>query len=206
MFFRLHRSRCMLIAGGFVCLLLAASCSPFSPREAEEPVGEASDYVEPQDPWDVISNLRNSIETQSDLNYERLFAEDFVFVPDQSDVNDLESIYYPGVYDDWDAETERQVGRRLLDESLTSHPALSLGEGEVAEDTDSTYVVQHDYELGLFRGRYKFYMGTAIFRLSLNPGDGLWYIRQWEDSRSEAGQAADRDTWGKLKGEIRATS
>jgi hypothetical protein len=83
---------------------------------------------------------------------------------------------------------------------------VSLTGEDVIEDTDSTYVVRYDYQLGFLTDSYRVYIGMAIFRIKLNDEDGLWYIGSWEDSRSAAGEAAGKDTWGKLKGEIRATS
>jgi hypothetical protein len=196
-----------LLIGLCLAAVVAASCDTFSTRAAEEPEGEATQIVLAQKPGDVLSNLKNAIGGRDTDAYEDLFTEDFVFIPDPSDVIDLEN-FYPGIFDNWGMETEIEVGERILDESRTKISGLDLMSERLIMETDSTYEVLEDYQLFLrLEGSEEFevYIGTARFSMRLDS-DGLWYMHRWEDARRDTGIVADRDTWGKLKGEIRATT
>jgi hypothetical protein len=191
-----------------VVALCLVSCDAFTVREGDAPTGTSgpTDIVPPFEPTLVISNLINSLEGKIVTEYNKLFAEDFVFVADPSDVLELEN-FYPGALSDWDAETEQQVAQRLLDQGQTANILLSFAgdEEKVVTETDSIYVVQEGYRLRIVnpQGILESYAGTAIFHLRLYE-DGLWYIHEWEDFRLEADDD-DRQTWGILKGEIRST-
>jgi hypothetical protein len=202
----IHKRRLLVVAGIAVALGLA-SCDTFSVRDSEDPEGSGGvdEYVDPYEPELVISNLVNSVEDQNAFNYDKLFTEDFVFVPDPTDVLELEN-YYPGVYADWDVEAERQVGQHMLDRGQAANALLSFVERD-DDKTDSTYVLQADYRLRIvdMQGLLESYVGTAVFHIRLGK-DGLWYIREWQDFRPEAGEEDEKDTWGMLKGEIRATT
>jgi hypothetical protein len=200
----------LAMAACFVLCLWFASCDAFTVRDAMPPESTSTptDIVEPYEPAFVISNMINSLEDEDALNYNELFSPDFVFVADPSDVIDLES-YYPGAFADWDRDVEQQVGQRLLDRGQTANILLSFDPDaeQVTDETDSTYTVQEDYRLRVVdqEGVLQSYIGTAIFSLRLEE-DGLWYIYEWQDFRPESGEADGKDTWGMLKGEIRATT
>jgi hypothetical protein len=196
----------MRLLACFVTVLTVVSCDTFSTRVAEVPEGEATEYVLPQEPTDVLSNLKNSIRDRDSEVYIGLFTDDFVFVADPSDVVELESVY-PGVFDGWDVQAEVDVGKKILDESGTTISGLDFTSETLISETDSTYEILRDYQLFLRLetfARFAVYIGTARFSMRLDT-DGLWYINRWEDARRDTGIVADKDTWGKLKGEIRAT-
>jgi hypothetical protein len=203
-----RRTRLTMLAYA-VAGLCIASCDTFTVREAVPPAGTSSptDIVTAYEPGFVISNLVNSLEDKNTEKYDELFAADFVFIADPSDVFDLEN-YYPGALSDWDIEVEQQVAQRLLDRGQTANILLSFDKDAetVTDDTDSTYAVQENYRLRVVnpQGVLESYVGTAVFYLRLGE-DGLWYIREWQDFRPEAGDGNGKETWGMLKGEIRAT-
>jgi hypothetical protein len=188
--------------------MLVASCGLFEPRASEEPEEGSGGaiYEQPQEPTVVISNLVNVIVEDPHTNYPDLFSEDFTFVPDPDDVLTLESIYGQGVFDDWDAAVESDVGDKLFSRYYLA--LLDLSEGTVTEDTDSTYTVLHEYRLDILQDQgWSHYRGTASFRMKQDPSDNLWYILKWEDFRTEASDSSGiNGTWGFLKGEIRATT
>lgn len=197
----------LVLATCLVAALAIASCDTFEPRDAEEPEGEATQYVVPQEPVDVLSNLENAIRDRDTEIYAGLFTEDFVFVADPSDVLEVEN-FYPGAFDNWDIEVEADVGEKILDQSRTTISGLDFTAETLVGETDSTYEVLKDYQLYLrFREyeTFEIYIGTARFSMRVDS-DGLWYIHRWEDARRDTGIVADKDTWGKLKGEIRATT
>jgi hypothetical protein len=185
---------------------VAASCGlldAFSVRESEDPTGTETEYVLPQEPEQVITNLISAVNFRDVVNYESILAEDFVFEPDPRDALTLEN-YYPGVFDGWDIEVEKEVARRMFDQGGATFALLRFDEDskQVSVDTDSSYVVQEDYTLITKLEKLETFTGTAIFSLK-RLSDGLWYMEKWEDSRPEG--EGQYDTWGILKGEIRAT-
>jgi hypothetical protein len=194
----------LLVAG----LGLTASCGVFEPRGSEPPKegSGGSVYVPPQEPAIVVSNLVTVMVEYPHTRYSDLFSEDFTFVPDPDDVLTLESIYGQGVFDDWGAEVELQVGDRLFSRYYLA--LLELSEGTVIEDTDSTYTVFHEYRLDILGDQgWSDFRGAANFRMKQDPSDNLWYLYRWEDFRTEASDSAGIEgTWGLLKGEIRATT
>lgn len=197
----------MRVGACLIAVLVIASCDTFSTRVAESPEGEATEYVLPQEPADVLSNLKNSIRDRDSEVYQGLFTNDFVFVPDPGDLLELESVY-PGVFDGWDIQAEIEIGKRILDETGTTISGLDFTSETLIAETDSTYEILKDYQLFLRLeafAKFEVYIGTARFSIRLDT-DGLWYINRWEDARRDTGIVADKDTWGKLKGEIRATT
>jgi hypothetical protein len=198
---------CFVIGACAVAALATGSCDTFSTRVAEEPEGEATQYVVPQDPVDVLSNLENAVRDRDTEIYAGLFTDDFVFIADPSDVIEVEN-FYPGAFDNWDIAVETHVGERILDQSRTTISGVDFTAETLVGETDSTYEVLKDYQLFLRREAYEsfdIYIGTARFSMRVES-DGLWYIHKWEDARRDTGIVADKDTWGKLKGETRATS
>jgi hypothetical protein len=196
----------MRVGACLIAVLAIASCDTFSTRVAESPEGEATEYVLPQEPMDVLSNLKNSIRDRDSEVYQGLFTDDFVFVPDPTDVVELENVY-PGVFDGWDVQAEIGVGKRILDETGTTISGLDFTSETLIVETDSTYEVLRDYQLFLRLEaftKFEIFIGTARFSMRLDT-DGLWYINRWEDARRDTGIVAGKDTWGKLRGEIRAT-
>jgi len=181
-----------------------AGCETFSVREAEEPTGSATVFEVPRNPTTVISNLINVVRNLDAINYEELFSDDFIFIPDSKDVQEFDS-YYPGVLTQWGADVEVEVGNRLLDPGRVELIWLVFtGEPNVIEDSDTSYVVKNDYEITVVGEEWEMYHGTSIFSIHLEP-DGLWYINKWEDFRPEEKPEGSSGTWGILKGLTRAS-
>jgi ketosteroid isomerase-like protein len=204
-------TRRLVAIAGVSAIMVVSSCGTFTPREAEEPEGQATIYVLPQKPTFVLSNLENVVNSRDVERYGELFSEDYVFIPDPSDASDLEA-YYPGIFDDWDVEVEAYVGERILGDTGLLTAELNFTGETLLEDSENTYDVLKDYELWLRmepteegESQWRIYIGTARLLIEREP-DGLWYIQRWEDARSEAGVEAGKDTWGKLKGETHATT
>ena len=155
-----------------------------------------------------ISPVDLTADGLGDLEAESLhFTQDFVFVADPSDVIEVEN-FYPGAFDNWDISFETHVGGKILDQSRTTISGVDFTAETLVGETDSTYEVLKDYQLYLRQEAYEsfeIYIGTARFSMRVES-DGLWYIHRWEDARRDTGIVADKDTWGKLKGEIRATT
>jgi hypothetical protein len=191
-----------LLAASILCLWVLG-CGTFDTREAAEPTGSSTDFIDPFDPETVILDILNTVNQRNADYYNSLIAPGFTFVPDPSDENDLEA-FYPGVFDGWDAGVEEDVAEKLLDPSRTTFTLLTFTEESIIEETDSTQVVQQDYSLIIKIENIETYKGTARFYMR-RLSDGLWYLYRWEDNRTEA-EGEDFETWGYLKGLIRATT
>jgi len=196
------RKERLVLAAAVAAVTLVSSCGEFSVRPSLPPSGGGTQWLDPQEPHLVLSNMINVITEKDPLNYERLITEDFVFVPDPVDANELES-YYPGVFLEWTADVEVTVASHMLDESNTALAMLTFSNEEIINETDSTHVVQENYSLILQTADLDLetYRGTARFSMR-RLADGFWYIHKWEDFRLPD---AEEDTWGVLRGQIRGT-
>ncbi len=198
-----NRRGIALLMIGLVVLALVA-CDTFSVRDAEQPTGGVTVFEVPRNPTTVISNLINVMRNLDAINYEDLFSEDFVFVPDSRDVQEFDN-YYPGVLTEWGTDVEVNVGNQLLDPGRTELIWLVFtSEPNVIEETDTSYVFQNDYELTVVGEEWDIYYGTSILSIHLEL-DGLWYINKWEDFRPEEEPEGSSGTWGILKGLVRAS-
>jgi hypothetical protein len=189
------------------CLGLAVVTSCFQTREAVPPTTVGNAPVPPLTVYDVIYNLELAVKSQNPVFYEELFAESFLFKPDRSDSIEVEK-NFPGAYANWNYDIETGVMEYILDPVRCKLARLNLPEvSEVIVDfTDTTYIIQRDYDLILVYGgeddegdTSTGYYGTARFFLRKLP-DGYWYIERWVDYLNES-QAT---SWGRLKGESRA--
>jgi hypothetical protein len=183
---------------------LGTACSefPFRITEGERPIGTATDIVPRTDPVAVLSNLSVCVADQKPTEYLDQLESGFVFVADQIDVAALEQTY-PGVFSDWNKEVESRVTQYMLDTGRCRLAQLTISnETTLDQPTDTTYSSQVDYRLLLYLNDHsQNYSGQA--RLFMRKdANGLWSIYRWEDIRL---QDATEDTWGILRGRIRAT-
>jgi hypothetical protein len=183
---------------------LVAACGnfPFKIEEGQKPVGTATDVVPRTEPAAVLSNLMICVADQKAGEYLDQLATGFVFVADQIDVATLEQ-NYPGIFSDWNFEVESRVTQYMLDTGRCLLAGLTLtNETVLDQPTDTTYSSQVDYRLMLYLNNHsRTYSGQArlFMRKDINS---LWSIYRWEDIRP---QDAPEDTWGILRGQIRAT-
>jgi len=186
-----------------VLLALAASCEfPFSLRDSELPTGSSTQIIPATEPGALLSTLINSIENRDASSYGAQLAADFIFVADQIDVAALEQ-YYPGVFSNWDVTVERDVTNYMLDNARCTLGLLSFADQAEIENTATIYTVQLSYQLNLkLVGVLQGYSGQARIFMRKAVDDNLWHIYRWEDIKL---QDAQRDTWGLIRGRIRAT-
>ncbi len=207
MFSKLHRVRSRFVVIGLMLASLAATSCVFEPRATTEPsqVG-GKDILPAQEPEMVISNLVTIVRALDSANYPDLFTENFYFYPDPEDVDFMNNHYGPGVYLDWFKPVEVTVASQLFDRLNAT--LLEFEEIEVAEDTDSTYVVYYEYTLKILPSgdTWRYFYGIAHFYMRMDPADQLWYLYRWDDFRPQEIPEDSRGTWGLLKGEIRATT
>lgn len=192
----------VMLAAALVGVLLAAACDAFSLRDSEEPTGISTQLIPATQPLDVRSNIWRSINNSDAISYETQLSEDFTFVPDPIDRATVEQTY-PGAFDDWTLAVESAVVGYLLDAARCDLSILGLGDSTVIDDTERLYSIRYAYSLILILGApLETYAGEAQLFMRKETTDNLWYLYKWEDIRMEG---SEKDTWGILRGRIRAT-
>ncbi|MBN1150696.1 hypothetical protein JXA84_05695 [candidate division WOR-3 bacterium] len=163
-------------------LTLLLSCTLFSPREAEDPIG--SDFwVEPFSPGISVMNFVNSIERKSAANYSRTLTSNYSFVP-----------YYPdtlgsgGLFENWDKNKEGEYANILFSEIQSPMLVLSAVQ---RDSTDSCAFFYYDYEFygdSQAEGLILFYMVSDL--------SGVWSIERIEDLGGES------SSWTKMRKDL----
>ncbi|HVP58479.1 MAG TPA: hypothetical protein VMU02_10300, partial [bacterium] len=162
----------------------------------------ATDVVPRTTPAAVLSNLAICVGDRKATEYMEQLESDFTFVADQIDVATLEQTY-PGIFADWNRDVENRVAQYMLDNGRCSFAKLTLSnETLLDQPTDTTYSDQIDYRVILMLNNHtQNYSGQA--RLFMRKdANSLWSIYRWEDIKLQGNQ---EDTWGILRGRIRAT-
>jgi hypothetical protein len=192
-----------LLAAAVAALVLTASCEfPFSLRDSEEPTGVSTQLIPTTRPLDVRSNIWRSINNGDAISYGSQLAGAFAFTPDPIDQAALEQTY-PGAFADWTADVERSVMEYALDPVRCSLSILSLSDSTVLEETETSYSIRYTYSvIFIIDDEFQAYAGQARLMMIKKPDDNLWYLEKWEDIRVEG---SEKETWGILKGRIRAT-
>jgi len=185
---------------GALLLVLAAfgpSGCLFDTREPQGGAGGGSVWVPPTSPEIVVSNLVAAFEAGNFGDYQRALAEEFLFIPDATDVRQM-AIERPGlpVYEGWTLEVETQVAETIfggaddLEVDLVFVSEQLLPEGRLEK---------YDYTLSVDRSSGpSVYQGQAWFEVRQVPG-GEWRIFLWEDVIT----AQTVESWGLLKGRNR---
>ena len=187
-----------------VMVYLLAGCGqfPFQVGDSQPSIGSATKVIPATDPSAVLSNLVYCFNDRDATMFTDQLTEDFVFVADAIDVASLEQ-NYPGIFNDWNLDVEKQVAQYMLDAGRCTFASLSFfNETLLDQPTDTTYSGQLDYGIAIkLNADSQTYMGQA--RLYMRKlSNNLWGVYRWEDIRP---QDAEFDTWGILRGRIRAT-
>jgi hypothetical protein len=177
-------------------LFLLGCENPFATRSAEPPSIRRGTWEDPSFYDAVLRNLQNSYNEQIIDNFTDSISEGFLFIPDPED-----DVEYPGVFDDWGFEEERDVTRSIFFSGTGSfiHLALLDTTMEVSfyasGDTVRAEVI---YDLSVDQDKVaapKHMVGRVVFYVSERAG-GIWEIYRWEDSKADF---PDSSSWGELK-------
>ncbi len=177
--------------------LPGAGCNLFETREPEGGSGSINIWVPPTRPEIIVQNLLAALEAGSFGDYQRAFAPDFDFVPDGTDMAQLQ-IERPGeeVYAGWNKDVETQVAEsiygtaRSLDLRLVFFQEQLLQEGRLHK---------YDYTLTLeTTSGVNVYQGQAWFTI-VQQFNGDWLIAGWQDVITPQ----TVESWGRLKGRNR---
>jgi hypothetical protein len=177
-------------------LFLPGGCDLFQTRDPVVATGDDSIWVQPTEPEIIVENLRNAFEEAIFNDYTRTFTDDFVFIPDQSDVAQLE-IDFPGqpIYDGWNRAVETDVAETIRGAVDSVRVAF---EEPILEDLPEGVLLKYEYVLALFADADStFYEGEAWFLTRVAAGE--YRIAEWSDVAS----SPTRPSWGLLKGRNR---
>lgn len=174
------------------------SCEYFSTREPEEPETSRSNFILPDTPDIVISNLISSFSNQNIINFLRCFQDvnfegDLKFTPSQS----VQAIN-PGFFNSWNLLNEQIVMNNVFN-SLEPNavPFLSITNIE-RQLNPLTAQIQADYYININHTKddSEEYSGTLLFKMVSQSND-YWYIDEWIDFNSTSSTITD--SWSNLK-------
>lgn len=181
-------------------IVLQSACkTPFSTRDPEQPITGQSSWIQPTSPNYVMTNLRKAIAEKNANNYLRCLADtstaprSFIYFPDAA-VNAA----HPGVFNNWDNESERNYINQLLVFLATDCTSTVVFDLKSENAFQDSVILVQDYILTVAHkqqneGCPKSMQGQAEFRLVRSMED-LWYIHRWTDYAT-----GDNPTWSTLR-------
>lgn len=180
------------VIAAFILTLLLPGCtkSPFSLRDAEDPIVEEGTYITPVDPDIALENLRYAMIERNLGNYKETFSDSFVFAYDYL----LQG--QPGDDRQWDLAEDLRIAASVFDGVDTVRLRWSLTPGRTDQTEDSTAVLYRTYTLTTITPdtAKEEFTGEMIVYLARNTLD-LWWIVRWEDSHL----TAESPSWADLK-------
>lgn len=182
------RFRFGLIVAILICGLVCSGCL-FEPRDAAEPGGVAINYLPAADPVKVLVNLGLALGGGDPSGYERMLAEDFMYVPDGS-----AEANYPGVdWTGWGLEQEVAFVNSFLNnvDGVTADMQAEeiFGWGGSGNEAELIYV--YAVEVAESGGETPY---RARARLEFRIEATEWRLVRWIDEQGEN----DPDTGGLL--------
>ena len=179
-----------------ICLLaglLGLTGCLFEPREAQQP-GGGSNWISPDQPDKVFTNMITGLEGLSGGNYEKSIGEEFEFIALPGD----QANFPGGELDNWTRGVEIDAMRKLLGQSSK----ISLDFTGVTPISSSGDVSQYraDYSLTVTYSSNpdnpEVYQAKAHFDFKL--GSKGYMLIKWEDI-----EVLEGATWGYLRGTLR---
>jgi hypothetical protein len=177
-------------------LLLLGCENPFSTRSADPPSVRRGTWEDPSFYDAVLRNLENSYNEQIIDNFTDSISDDFIFAPDPED-----DAQYPGIFDEWGYEQERDVTISIFSSGSGSFIGLNLVDTTMAANfypSGDTVRAEVVYSLSVDQDTVsapRHMAGRAVFFVSEGAG-GIWKIYRWEDSKADF---PDSSSWGELK-------
>jgi hypothetical protein len=170
-----------------------------------------SEYLEQSSPANVLANLQTAYQRKNCGEYSKLFAPDFVFLFNPSDVNDPTNPTPP----DWGFPAETASACSLFAHPRVETITLSWSVGALEADTTYGWKIRVDEvnlnvnarneqnELWIYQVRGSHQM--FYFReedVTLPSGKKKWTCIRWEDSPIGSGKTQET-SWGQIKHNFR---
>jgi len=175
-----------------VPLFFSLGCDIFAARDAETPSTSGTEWLPPDLPDKVFSNLTSGLEGLTGANYEKSLGDAFAFIPLPADVDKLDPCNFEG----WGKTVEVEVTQAILTDA--SAIAVSFVRQIIRNESDFVdYRVTYELTIDYKRGGSETFKGVAQFDMQ-RLGQG-WHLIRWTDQEGIEGFA----TWGYLRGETR---
>ena len=170
------------------------SCNLFTPRDAEGPTEEISNFQPPTTPDVVIENLTNSILERNSINYTQCFGGnnlEYNFVP-AAEVQ----ANYPSIFSWWDIVSERSYFDNLIIQTDKYSSSSVTFTNITRQPTSDSIVYQASYNLNFQHSATdipKVATGNLQFMIKRDRNNN-WYITRWIDFKIQ-----NQFSWSDLK-------
>jgi hypothetical protein len=180
----------------YIILVLSfASCNLFTPRDAEEPTEDISNFQPPITADIVIENLTNSIIERNSINYSQCFGGnnlEYNFIP-AAEVQ----ANYPSIFSWWDIASEKSYFDNLIIQT-DKYSASSVTFANVIRQstTSDSIIYQASYNLNFEHSATdvpKVAIGNLQFSIKRDRNNN-WYITRWTDFKIQ-----NQFSWSDLK-------
>lgn len=189
--------RTLLIMGTFFAALGNAGCL-FETRTPEKPLDVDVDWIQPFQPENVLTNMKDALEAKYRTNYDDSLHEDFVFYPSNSDVLYMDQ--QPngeGYFDNWDKARELNTITTLFTRVASLDVEWNYDNDDLQQVGDSATFYLESYVLTVIyddSDEAVIYTGYAELKL---VRESEWRLVSWNESPSVADQS-----WGRLRAEL----
>lgn len=167
------------------------SCSIFDTRTPEAPDVDGSQFIQPDTPEQVISNLEQAVEQKSAQNYRRSLSPDFSFTPTAT------AFARSSIWLSWGSTEEEQYFTTMLaatPEAAISGLELNDRTFSVVDETtsrlDATYILRVGHNRQDAPSEVQ---GRLVWEFEKRE-DGLWYLGGWIDQ-----EISGQTSWSDLK-------
>lgn len=173
-------------------MLLGLSGCPFSPEKDKLPPAPVpSDYLPQSSAVNVLENLKTSYVKREYLEYENLFAPDYIFVFNPADVDDPIN----PTPQQWARADEMDSARNLFSNDRVEQITLNWSPGQLTADDTYGWKIRVDdvlldvqtrnelnevWILQVKGATHVFYFREESTQAS--DGKALWNCTRWEDS------------------------
>jgi hypothetical protein len=175
-----------------------------------------SETAQRTSPAEVIDQLEAAYVAMDSLSYLDCLSEDFIFFPNEDDVNDPG----PGIPSEWYKPDERTIHGNMFDGSgYVESISLILTNTEIVHDTgvdpedplDDTYVHTEDVYFLMYLHGGDGFIATepSEFHLRVDQdeegpyGETMWEVYEWYDLddgwRDDASENREHTSWGGIK-------
>ncbi len=187
----IRRTLLLIIITGMIFAILSGSGCIFTPRNPEPPLDTDLDTVTPDDPQDVLTNMKVSLEALTTTAYDQSLDDEFRFVANSADVPDGTPTYF----DDFDRDLELDAVTMLLEQVTELQLVWSFDEDDIdIEGGDIATIKPASYELTATYtdASVKVFEGSADFEFKKSGSN--WYLTLWDESPYFSLQS-----WGSLR-------
>ncbi len=197
----IRRTLLPLVITGMIFAVFSGSGCVFAPRDPEPPLDTNLDTVTLDDPQDVLTNMKVSLEALTTTAYEASLGDEslgdefrFLFVANSADVPSDDDSYF----DDFDRDLELAAVTKLFQRVNELQLVWSFDENDIDIDgIDSATIKPVSYELTAtyVDESVTVFEGSADFTFKRSGNN--WYLTLWDET-----QYFSVSSWGNLRASL----